>query len=144
MNKIINENNLYLCPMETNRQKKIAGVLQQELALVLQKAIREQSAGNLIVSITKVVVTKDLSLAKVYVSVFPTDKISSTMEALVQNTPLLKHQLSQNTKNQLRKMPDLTFFYDDSITYMENIEKSLKGDENPIVNPNLLVRRKKS
>lgn len=144
MNKIINENNLYLCPMETNRQKKIAGVLQQELALVLQKAIREQSAGNLIVSITKVMVTKDLSLAKVYVSVFPTDKISSTMEALVQNTPLLKHQLSQNTKNQLRKMPDLTFFYDDSITYMENIEKSLKGDENPIANPNLLVRRKKS
>ena len=52
--------------------------------------------------------------------------------------------MALRTKNQLRKMPDLSFFIDDSLEYIENIEKSMKGDENPISNPDLLDRRKKS
>lgn len=130
--------------METNRQKKIGGLLQQELAQVLQKSIREHAVSNLIVSVTKVSVTTDLSQAKAYLSIFPMEKIATVMEALTSNMHLIKHQIAQNTKHQLRRMPDFEFFYDDSITYMENIEKSLKGEENPIENPELLIRRKKS
>ena len=59
---------------ETPRQKKINTVLQQEIASLLQEAIRKGSVSNLMVSITKVHVTADLSIAKIYLSVFPNDK----------------------------------------------------------------------
>ena len=57
--------------MENNRQKKIAGIIQEELAKVLQQSIRDAGQQNLLVSVTKVTVTIDLSVAKVYLSVFP-------------------------------------------------------------------------
>jgi ribosome-binding factor A len=56
----------------------------------------------------------------------------------------IRHQLAQRTKHQLRRVPQLAFFLDDSLDYIENIEKSLKGDKNPIENPELLPKRKKS
>ena len=82
--------------MESNRQKKIAGVLQKDLAQILLRAVQN------------------------------------------------KHEVAQLTRNQLRRMPELEFFVDDSLEYLSNIEKSLKGEENPIQNPELLIRRKKS
>ena len=60
--------------VESNRQKKIAGVLQNDLALVLQKMLRDSGQLGIIISVSKVTVTTDLSLSKVYVSVFPSDK----------------------------------------------------------------------
>jgi len=80
----------------------------------------------------------------VYVSIFPTKKAEELLEGIKSNQPLIKHQLAQLTKHQLRRMPELSFFLDDSLDYIENIDKSLKGDENPIANPDLLPRRKKS
>jgi ribosome-binding factor A len=80
----------------------------------------------------------------VYVSIFPTKKADELLEGIRSNQPLIKHQLAQLTKHQLRRMPELSFFLDDSLDYIENIDKSLKGDENPITNPDLLPRRKKS
>ena len=130
--------------METQRQKKIAGVIQKDLAEILQRAATDGGMQGTLISVSKVYVTTDLSIAKVYVSIFPTKKADELLEGIKSNQPLIKHQLAQLTKHQLRRMPELSFFLDDSLDYIENIDKSLKGDENPIANPDLLPRRKKS
>ena len=128
--------------MENNRQKKIAGIIQEELAKVLQQAIRDAGQNNLIISVTKVNVAVDLSTAKVYVSVFPETQAAETLKGLSSNAPLIKHELSQITKNQFRRMPELFFYVDDSLQYIEGIEQSLKEEENPIENRALLYKRK--
>ena len=128
--------------MENNRQKKIAGIIQEELAKVLQQAIRDAGQNNLIISVTKVNVAVDLSTAKVYVSVFPETQTAETLKGLSSNAPLIKHELSQITKNQFRRMPELFFYIDDSLQYIEGIEQSLKEEENPIENRALLYKRK--
>ena len=128
--------------MENNRQKKIAGIIQEELAKVLQQAIRDAGQNNLIISVTKINVAVDLSTAKVYVSVFPETQAAETLKGLSSNAPLIKHELSQITKNQFRRMPELFFYIDDSLQYIEGIEQSLKEEENPIENRDLLYKRK--
>ncbi|WP_442267725.1 30S ribosome-binding factor RbfA [Tenacibaculum sp. ZS6-P6] len=128
---------------ETNRQRKIAGVLQKDLVEVLQRAAQDGMKG-VIISVSKVSVTADLGVAKVFLSVFPSDKRDEILEGVKSNTPLIRHELSQRTKNQLRRMPELIFFGDDSLDYIEEIDKSLKGeDTNPIKNPEILPRRQK-
>lgn len=128
---------------ETNRQRKIAGVLQKDLVDVLQKAAQDGMQG-VIISVSKVSVTSDLGVAKVYLSVFPSEKRATIVEGVQSNTPLIRHEMAKRTRNQLRRMPELLFFGDDSLDYIENIDKSLRGeDENPIANPEILPRRKK-
>lgn len=128
---------------ETNRQRKIAGVLQQDLVDVLQRAAQDGMKG-VIISVSKVSVTADLGVAKVYLSVFPSEKRDEIIEGVKSNTPLIRHELAQRTKNQLRRMPELLFFGDDSLDYIEDIDKSLKGkDVDPIKNPDVLPRRQK-
>ncbi len=130
--------------VESNRQKKIAGVLQNDLANVLQNMLREMGQQGILISVSKVSVTVDLSIAKIYVSVFPPDKAVKLVNELNELKPKIKHQIAQLTKNQFRKMPDLSFFNDDSLEYIEAIDKAVKGEENPINNPDLLPKRKKS
>ena len=95
-------------------------------------------------SVSKVKVTVDLSVATVYLSIFPNDKGKELLEGIKSNAPLIKHEIAQRTKHQLRRMPKLTFFIDDSLEYMDQIEQSLKGKENPIKDPSILDKRKKS
>ena len=129
--------------METNRQKKIAGVLQKDLVDVLQSAARGGVKGVLI-SVTKVQVTSDLSQAKVFLSIFPNEKREELLEGIKSNAPLIRHELAQRTRNQLRRVPSLSFYIDDSLDYIENIDASLKGkDLNPIKNPDILPKRRK-
>jgi len=135
---------LYFCGMETTRQKKIAGVLQQDLADILQKAVKDGGLTGVLISVTKVQVTTDLSIGKVYLSIFPHTKGKELLGGIRANQPLIKHELAQRTKNQLRRMPTLEFFIDDSLEYIDRIENSLKGNENPIENPDLLAKRKKA
>ena len=130
--------------MESNRQKKIAGVLQQDLAKILQGAARSGGMQNLLISVTQVKVTVDLSIAKVYLSIFPKEKSLELMEGISSNAPLIKHELAQRTRDQLRRVPSLEFFIDDSLEYIDQIERSLKRVDNPIDNPDMLPRRKKS
>ncbi|CAL2088053.1 Ribosome-binding factor A [Tenacibaculum sp. 190524A05c] len=128
---------------ETNRQRKIAALLQKDLVDVLQRAAQNGMKG-VIISVSKVSVTADLGVAKVYLSVFPSDKRDEIVEGVKSNTPLIRHELAQRTRNQLRRMPDLLFFGDDSLDYIEEIDKSLNGeDDNPIKNPDILPRRQK-
>ena len=70
--------------------------------------------------------------------------LSELLKGMKSNEPLIKHELAQRTKNQLRRVPYLNFYIDDSLEYIDGIEKSLKGDENPIENRDLLPKRKKS
>ncbi len=128
---------------ETPRQKKIGTVLQQEIAALLQNAIRKGNVSNLMISVTKVNVTSDLSIAKVYLSIFPNNLASSYFENLKENKSQLRHDLSQKMKNQLRRIPELHFYLDDSLDYIEAIEKELNKGENPIKNPNDLESRQK-
>ena len=134
----------YFCDVETQRQKKIAGVIQRDLAEVLQRAATDGGMHGLIISVTKVSVTADLSIAKVYISIFPTDRAAETLEGIRSNQPLIRHELAQRSRHQFRRMPELIFYLDDSLDYIDKIDKSLKGGENPIENPDLLPRRKKS
>jgi ribosome-binding factor A len=130
--------------METQRQRKIGGVIQKDIVDILQKAALDGGLKGTLISVSKVAVTTDLSIAKVYVSIFPNDKASELMEGIKSNQPLIKHELSQRTRNQLRRVPELLFYLDDSLDYIEKIEKSLEGKENPIENRDLLAKRKKS
>lgn len=130
--------------METQRQKKIAGIIQKDMAEVLQRAATDGGLKGTLISVSKVYVTSDLSIAKVYVSIFPNDKASELLEGMKSNEPLIKHELAQRTRNQLRRVPHLNFYIDDSLDYIDGIEKSLKGEENPIENRDLLDKRKKS
>ena len=129
---------------ESQRQKKIGTVLQQDLVDVLQRAATQGGMRGVLISVSKVKVTVDLSVAKVYLSIFPNDKGAELLEGIKSNTPLIRHELAQRTKHQLRRMPKLEFFIDDSLEYIDQIEKSLKGKENPLENPDLLDKRKKS
>jgi len=130
--------------METNRQKKIGGVLQKDLAEILQNHLRDSGVTGILISVSKVTVTTDLSIAKAYLSIFPNKNAPDVLADLNLIKHKIKHELAQRTKNQLRRMPDLDFFVDDSLEYIDNIEKSMKGKENPIDQPDLLERRKKS
>ena len=128
----------------TQRQKKIGGILQQDLADVLQKAATDGGLRGVIISVSKVNVTTDLSMAKVYLSVFPNKEAKPLLEGIRSNKPLIRHELAQRTRNQLRRMPQLEFFIDDSLEYIDGIERSLKGEDDPLENPDLLGKRKKS
>ena len=130
--------------MESQRQQKISGVLQEDLVDVLQGSATAGGLKGILISVTKVHVTADLSVAKVYVSIFPNDKAKELYKGIKSNTPLIRHELAQRTKNQLRRMPQLEFFLDDSLEYIDGIDKSLKGNDNPITNRDLLDKRKKS
>lgn len=129
--------------METNRQKKMAALLQNDLVDILQGEVRKNGITNLIISVSKVNITTDLSVAKVFLSIFPAQKGAELLNAIQSNSPLIKHDLAQRVKNQLRKVPDLIFYNDDSLEYIDQIDHALKGDENPIANPDLLHKRKK-
>ncbi|PHS67368.1 MAG: ribosome-binding factor A [Flavobacterium sp.] len=128
--------------METNRQKKIAGVLQNDLAVVLQKMLRDSGQMGIIISVSKVTVTTDLSLSKVYTSVFPPEKATLIVKELNELKPKIKHQIAQKTRHQLRKMPDLVFYNDDSLEYINNITEAVKGKVDPIKDTDLLKKRK--
>lgn len=129
---------------ETNRQKKIASLLQEDLAQELQQILRDSGQTGIIISVSKVIVTVDLSLAKVYVSIFPADKAKKLTIELNDIRAQIKHRIAQLTRHQLRKMPDLIFYNDDSIEYIQQIEKAIEGEQDPIRNPELLQKRKKS
>ena len=118
--------------METNRQKKIGGVIQKDLVDILQGEVRKNGLTNLMISVSKVVVTTDLSVATVHLSIFPQEKASETLAAIKTNSKLIKHDLSQRVRLQLRKVPNLVFFIDDSLEYIEKIDNALATIENHI------------
>jgi ribosome-binding factor A len=110
---------------ETTRQQKIARQIQRDIAEILQKEGREIVNGKL-VTVTTVRVSPDFAYAKVYFSIFPFEKNQEVMEALEKNNWLLRKELGKRIRNQLKIVPELQFFLDDSLEYIENIEGLLK------------------
>jgi ribosome-binding factor A len=128
--------------METNRQKKIGSVIQKDLVDILQGEVRKNGLVNLMISVSKVAVTSDLSVATIHLSIFPQEKAKETLAAIKTNSKLIKHDLSQRVRLQLRKVPNLVFFIDDSLDYIEKIDNALSNKDNPIENRELLEKRR--
>ena len=128
--------------METTRQKKIAGILQNDLTLIVQKLLKSVGKNSVISSITKVKVSPDLSLAKIYVSVFPVNQVKTVLELIEINKSSIRNSLGILIKNQVRRIPALAFYVDDSLEQISKIEKALQEDSNPIIDSSLLEKRK--
>jgi ribosome-binding factor A len=125
MNKRINKIVLLLYIMETTRQQKISRLIQKELATIFQRDAKSFYHGALI-TVTKVHVAKDLAVAKVFLSLFvPTSK-EDLMKTIRHRTREIRLHLGEKVKTQLRVIPELEFFIDDSLDYIENLEKLLK------------------
>ncbi len=116
----------------TNRQKKINALLQQDLAEILHLFLRKENIQNLIVSVTAVRVTPDLQVAKVYLSVFPFSNASQILRLMEDQQGAIKNSLAKRIRDQLRIVPNLLFFIDDSLQQIEKIDRSLQNPENPL------------
>lgn len=110
---------------ESLRQQKIAALIQKDMADIFLKEGANAVSGAL-VSITKVRVSPDLSLAKIYISVFPFEKHPTILANLKAVSSTLRYELGKKTKNQLRIIPEIAFYNDDSLEYVENIEALIK------------------
>ncbi|MDD4820136.1 MAG: ribosome-binding factor A [Flavobacteriales bacterium] len=118
--------------MDSVRLKKIESLLGEEFSELLRVWAKENMSGVLI-SVPKVNVTPDLSISRVNVSVFPVDKKQEVLKALKENTSLFRGQLGDKVRHQLRKIPQVIFYLDESVEQIEAIEKALRGEgENPI------------
>ena len=113
--------------METTRQAKISRLLQKELSEIF----RQQTAKlrGVLVSVSAVRVSPDLSVAKAYLSVFPSDKAEEMLDSINHNSKTIRYELAQKVRYQLRKTPELTFYLDDSLDYLENIDNLLTRDK---------------
>jgi len=118
--------------METTRQKKVSKLLQKDVAQILQQKIKKQGNYGILLSVTKVSVTVDFSVAKVFLSVFPSEMSKQIIGEVSKMSGRVRHEVAQKAKKQLRKVPELLFFLDDSLDYIEKIEDSLKGLDNPL------------
>lgn len=111
--------------MESTRQKKVARLVQKEMADIILHSNKELAPGKMI-SVTTVRVSPDLSLAKVYVSIFPSSNAAEVLENLKNHAPRLRFEMGQKVRNQLRIVPEVAFFLDDSNDYIDNINNLLK------------------
>ena len=112
--------------MEGTRLSKVARLLQKDLGDIFQREGSTIFRGKMI-TVTSVRVSPDLGVAKVYVSIFPTEKKEDVLLAIKEHTRQIRHELAQRVRHQLRIIPELTFFLDDSLDYIENIDKLLKS-----------------
>lgn len=117
---------------ETNRQKKVSKVLQIDIANYLQEVLRNSGQKGIIVSVSEVKVTVDFAEAKVYLSVFPSDKAEAILEDVNLMKSQIKHHVAQLTRHQIRKMPELTYYIDDRLERADAITQALKGTDNPL------------
>lgn len=109
--------------METKRQAKIARLLQKELSEIFRR--QTAALGGVIVSVSAVRVSPDLSIAKVYLSIFPPEKSQGILLNVKQQSKTVRYELAQAVKQVLRKCPDLQFYLDDSLDYIDNIDRLL-------------------
>jgi len=114
--------------MESTRQKKISRQLQKDLSEIFQLEGR-MLFGTSFVSVTVVRVSPDLSVARVYVSVFGIKDKEALLEIINQQSYAVRKKLAVRVRNQMRRVPELKFFLDDSVDYAQNIDTLLKGDD---------------
>ncbi|MDL2213245.1 30S ribosome-binding factor RbfA [Bacteroides sp. OttesenSCG-928-E20] len=110
--------------METTRQNKIARLLQKELSDIFLQQTKAMK-GTLI-SVSVVRVSPDLSIARAYLSIFPSERSEELIKNINENTKSIRYELGTRVRHQLRIIPELKFFVDDSLDYLEKIDDLLK------------------
>lgn len=110
--------------MESNRQQKVNRLIQKELSEIF--LLETKKMRGILISVTNVRVTPDLGLAYAYLSIFPSDKGKELMENISGNIKSIRYELGKRVGKQLRIVPDLQFYLDDSLDYLENIDNLLK------------------
>ena len=119
--------------MESNRQRKVAQIIQEDLAELFRKQASE-SKQSLLVSVSDVKVTADLGIAKVYLSIFPQDFRDAVMKEIEENKSYYRNFIGQKMAKQVRAIPQLNFYLDTSLDDVEKLERELKGlGDNPIL-----------
>lgn len=111
--------------MDSTRQNKISRLIQKDIAEILQKEGRELFRG-IMISVTNVRISPDLSIAKVYLSIFPSEKGKETLAEIKTHQSRIRGLLGLKVGKQLRIVPQLDFHIDDSLDYIENIDRLLK------------------
>lgn len=110
--------------MESMRQQKVARLMQKDMGDIFQREGRTLFP-NAMITVTKVHVTKDMSIAKVYLSLFITGDKEQLMESIKKHTGEFRYKLAKRIGKQVRIIPEIHFYLDDSLDYIENIEKLL-------------------
>ena len=106
------------------RIEKIQELMKQEISQIILQELKDPRIG--FVTVTQVEVTRDLSLAKVYVSIFPYEKAAATLDVIESQNRAIRGALGNRMRNQVKSIPELQFFIDDSLEYIENIDSLLK------------------
>lgn len=109
--------------MESTRQAKISRLLQKELSEIFRQ--QTSKTHGVIVSVSAVRVSPDLSVAKAYLSIFPSEKAPEILTNIESSAKTVRYELAQKVRFQLRKVPELQFYLDDTLDYIENIDKLL-------------------
>ena len=110
--------------MQETRQNRIARLLQKELSLIFQSQTR--AMHGVMVSVTRRRVSPDLSICTAYLSIFPSEKADELIKNVTANEKTIRYELGTRVRNQLRIIPELRFFIDDSLDYIERIDELLK------------------
>jgi len=110
--------------MQETRQNKIARLLQKELSLIFQSQTRQ--TRGVMVSVTRVKISPDLSVCTAYLSVFPSERAQEIVENIKANEKSVRYELGTRVRYQLRIIPELRFFIDDSLDYIDHIDELLK------------------
>ncbi len=110
--------------MESTRQAKISRLLQKELSEIFR--LQTAKTNGIIVSVSGVRTSPDLSVAKVYLSLFPPEQSTGVLENIKNSARSIRYELAQKVRFQLRKVPELQFYLDDTLDYLENIDSLLK------------------
>jgi ribosome-binding factor A len=110
--------------MQETRQNKIARLLQKELSLIFQGQTR--AMHGVMVSVTRTKISPDLSICTAYLSIFPSERGEELLQNITRNEKQIRYELGTRIRHQMRIVPELRFFIDDSLDYIERIDELLK------------------
>jgi ribosome-binding factor A len=111
--------------MTSTRQYKVSRLLQKELGHIFQREGNSIFTGKLI-TVTEVRITQDLGQARVFLSIFPAAEKEMFTKKIGEHSQHIRHELGMRIRHQLRMIPELQFFLDDSLDHLENIDRLLK------------------
>lgn len=110
--------------METTRQQKISRLLQKELSDIF--LLQTKAMPGVLVSVSKCYISPDMSICRAYLSIFPSERAAEILGNITANAASLRFELGNRVRHQLRIIPELKFFVDDSLDYLENIDRLLQ------------------
>jgi len=113
--------------MEGTRLQKVERQIQKDLSEIFLSQTRQ--TNGVMISVTRVRISPDLSLARTYLSIFPSEKGEEILSSINNNKKAIRYDLGLRVGKQLRRIPELAFFLDDSLDYLDNIDKLLNKDK---------------